>query len=116
MVDDEITSVHHSDRGVQYVSIRYTERLAEAGIEPSVGSAGDSCDKALAESIMDLYKTDVIRQGGPWRHLEAVEFATLVEALSFPLPDSWELASMRPPVTGAPTSPMAAHSGRRGWP
>ncbi len=69
--------VHHSDRGVQYVSIRYTERLAETGIEPSVGSVGDSYDNALAESINGLYKTEVIRRRGPWRSLEAVEFATL---------------------------------------
>ena len=69
--------VHHSDRGVQYVSIRYTERLAEAGIEPSVGSVGDSYDNALAETINGLYKTEVIRRRGPWRSLEAVEFATL---------------------------------------
>jgi transposase InsO family protein len=69
--------VHHSDRGTQYLSIRYTERLAEAGIEPSVGRVGDSYDNALAESIIGLYKTEVIRQRGPWRHLEAVEFATL---------------------------------------
>ena len=69
--------VHHSDRGVQYLSIRYTERLAEAGIEPSVGSVGDSYDNALAETIIGLYKTEVIRKRGPWRHLEAVEFATL---------------------------------------
>src|SRR5438874_2518960 len=69
--------VHHSDRGVQYVSIRYTERLAEAGIEPSVGSVGDSYDNALAESINGLYKTEVIRRRGPWRSLELVEFATL---------------------------------------
>jgi transposase InsO family protein len=69
--------VHHSDRGVQYVSIRYTERLAEAGIEPSVGSVGDSYDNALAESINGLYKTEVIRRRAPWRSLEAVEFATL---------------------------------------
>ena len=61
----------------QYLSIRYTERLAEAGIEPSVGRVGYSYDNALAESIIDLYKTEVIRQRGPWRHLEAVEFATL---------------------------------------
>ena len=61
----------------QYVSIRYTERLAEAGIEPSVGSVGDSYDNALAESINGLYKTEVIRRRGPWRSLEAVEFATL---------------------------------------
>jgi transposase InsO family protein len=69
--------VHHSDRGVQYVSIRYTERLAEAGIEPSIGSVGDSYDNALAESVIGLYKTEVIRRRGPWRHGEAVEFATL---------------------------------------
>jgi putative transposase len=69
--------IHHSDRGVQYVSIRYTERLSEAGIEPSVGSVGDSYDNALAESINGLYKTEVIRRRGPWRSLEAVEFATL---------------------------------------
>jgi transposase InsO family protein len=69
--------VHHSDRGVQYVSIRYTERLAEAGIEPSVGSVGDSYDNAMAESVIGLYKTEVIRKRGPWRNLEAVEFATL---------------------------------------
>lgn len=69
--------VHHSDRGVQYVSIRYTERLAEAGIEPSVGSVGDSYDNALAESVIGLYKTEVIHRRGPWRHAEAVEFATL---------------------------------------
>ena len=61
----------------QYVSIRYTERLAEAGIEPSVGSIGDSYDNALAESVNGLYKTEVIRRRGPWRSLEAVEFATL---------------------------------------
>jgi putative transposase len=69
--------VHHSDRGVQYLAIRYTERLAEAGIEPSVGSVGDSYDNALAESVIGLYKTEVIRRQGPWRHVEAVEFATL---------------------------------------
>jgi transposase InsO family protein len=69
--------VHHSDRGVQYVSIRYTERLAEAGIEPSVGSVGDSYDNALAESVIGLYKAEVIHRRGPWRHGEAVEFATL---------------------------------------
>ena len=69
--------VHHNDRGVQYVSIRYTERLAEAGIEPSVGSVGDSYDNALAETIFGLYKTEVIRRNGPWRNIEEVEFATL---------------------------------------
>lgn len=69
--------VHHSDRGSQYVSIRYTERLAEAGIEPSVGSVGDSYDNALAESVIGLFKTEVIHRRGPWRSLEAVEYATL---------------------------------------
>ena len=69
--------IHHSDRGVQYVSIKYTERLVAAGIEPSVGSVGDSFDNALAETINGLYKTEVIRRRGPWRTLEAVEFATL---------------------------------------
>ena len=69
--------MHHSDRGVQYVSTRYTERLAEAGIEPSVGSRGDSYDNALTESIIGLYKTEVIRRRGSWRGLEDVEFATL---------------------------------------
>ena len=69
--------IHHSDRGVQYLSIRYTERLAEAGIEPSVGNKGDSYDNALAESVIGLFKTEVIRQEGPWRGLEEVEFATL---------------------------------------
>ena len=69
--------VHHSDRGVQYLSIRYTERLAEAGVESSVGSVGDSYDNALAETVNGLFKTEVIRKRGPWRNLEAVEFATL---------------------------------------
>lgn len=69
--------VHHSDRGTQYVAFRYTERLADAGIERSVGSVGDSYDNALAESINGLYKTEVIRRLGPWRSLEAVEHATL---------------------------------------
>lgn len=69
--------VCHSDRGSQYVSIRYTERLAEAGIEPSVGSVGDSYDNALAETIIGLFKTEVIHRRGPWRSFEAVEFATL---------------------------------------
>jgi transposase InsO family protein len=69
--------VHHSDRGVQYVSIKYTERLAEAGLVPSVGSVGDSYDNALAETINGLYKAEVIHRRGPWRTLEAVEYATL---------------------------------------
>jgi putative transposase len=72
--------VHHSDRGSQYVSIRYTERLAEAGIKPSVGSVGDSYDNALAETVIGLFKTEVIRRRGPWRHAEAVEFAIYTDA------------------------------------
>jgi len=69
--------VHHSDRGVQYLAIRYTERLAEAGLDASVGSRGDSYDNALAESVIGLFKTEVIRQQGPWRNLDHVEYATL---------------------------------------
>jgi transposase InsO family protein len=69
--------VHHSDRGSQYVSIRYTERLAEAGIEPSVGSKGDSYDNALAETINGLYKAELIHRRAPWKTKEAVELATL---------------------------------------
>jgi len=69
--------VHHSDRGSQYLSICYTERLAAAGIERSVGSVGDSYDNALAETVIGLYKTEVIRRRGPWRNIDAVEFATL---------------------------------------
>jgi transposase InsO family protein len=69
--------VHHSDRGCQYLSIRYTERLAEAGIESSVGSVGDSYDNALAETINGLFKAEVIWPRGPWKNLDAVEYATL---------------------------------------
>jgi putative transposase len=69
--------VHHSDRGGQYLSIRYTERLAEAGIEPSVGSTGDSYDNALAESVIGLFKTEEIYRRGPWKGIKDVEFATL---------------------------------------
>ena len=69
--------IHHSDRGVQYLSIRYTERLAEAGIERSVGSVGDSYDNALAETINGLFKTEVIRRRGPWRNIDEVEIAVL---------------------------------------
>jgi putative transposase len=73
--DRGTTLVHHSDRGT--LSMRYTDRLADAGIAPSVGSRGDAFDNALAESVIGLFKTEVIRRRGPWRHLEAVEFATL---------------------------------------
>jgi len=69
--------VHHSDRGVQYLSIRYTERLAAAGLERSVGTVGDSYDNALVETVNGLYKTEVIRRRGPWRNIDAVEYATL---------------------------------------
>ena len=69
--------VHHSDRGSQYVSIRYSERLAEAGVEPSVGSKGNSYDNALAETINGLYKAEIIHRRGPWKTREAVELATL---------------------------------------
>jgi transposase InsO family protein len=69
--------VHHSDRGVQYLSVRYSERLAVAGVAPSVGSTGDSYDNALAESVIGLYKTEVIRHRGPWPGFDDVEYATL---------------------------------------
>ena len=76
-MNEKTDLIHHSDRGVQYLSIRYTDRLAEVGIAPSVGSVGDSYDNALAETINGLFKTEVIRQQGPWRNIEDVEFATL---------------------------------------
>ena len=69
--------IHHSDRGSQYVSIRYSERLAEAGIEPSVGSKGDSYDNALAETINGLYKAELIHRRAPWKTKESLELATL---------------------------------------
>jgi transposase InsO family protein len=69
--------VHHSDRGSQYLSIRYTERLAEAGAVTSVGSRGDSYDNALAETIIGLYKTELVRRRGPWKGIDDVEYATL---------------------------------------
>jgi transposase InsO family protein len=69
--------IHHSDRGSQYVSIRYTERLAEAGVEPSVGSGGDSFDNALAETINGLYKTELVHRRRPWKIREALELTTL---------------------------------------
>jgi putative transposase len=75
--DEGDALIHHSDRGVQYVSIRYSERLAEAGIEPSVGSKGDSYDNALAETINGLYKTELIHRRAPWKTKESLELATL---------------------------------------
>jgi len=102
--------VHHSDRGVQYLSIRYTDRLAEAGIACSVGSVGDAYDNALAETINGLYKTEVIRRRGPWRNLEAVEFATLewvhwfnnkrlLESIGWTTPTEYEKAYYRSHTT-----------------
>ncbi len=69
--------IHHSDRGSQYLTIRYSERLAEVGIQASVGTTGDSYDDALAETIIGLFKTEVIRRRGPWRNIDEVEYATL---------------------------------------
>jgi transposase InsO family protein len=69
--------IHHSDRGSQYLSIRYSERLADVGAQPSVGSTGDSYDNALAETVIGLFKTEVIRHRGPWKNIDAVEYATL---------------------------------------
>jgi transposase InsO family protein len=69
--------IHHGDRGSQYLSIRYTERDVEAGVDPSVGSTGDTYDNALAESIIGLFKTEVIMRRGPWKNFESVELATL---------------------------------------
>ena len=69
--------IHHSDRGSQYLSIRYSDKLIEAGIDASVGSVGDSYDNALAETINGLYKTEVIRHRGPWKNIDEVEYATL---------------------------------------
>ena len=79
-----------SQRPRQYLSIRYTERLSESGIEPSVGSRGDSYDNALAESVIGLYKTEVIRKDGPWKGVDAVEFATLDWVSWFNEPGSWD--------------------------
>jgi transposase InsO family protein len=95
--------IHHSDRGTQYLSIRYTERLAEAGIERSVGSTGASYDNALAESVIGLYKTELIHRRGPWNGIDEVEFATLewvawyntrrlLEPLGYIPPDEFERA------------------------
>jgi len=104
--------IHHSDRGVQ-LSIRYTERLADAGIEPSVGSTGDSYDNALAESVIGLYKTEVFHRHGPWKGVEEVEFATLewvawyntrrlLEPLGYIPPDEFERAYYRRQAAASP--------------
>jgi putative transposase len=86
--------VHHSDRGGQYLAIRYTDRLADAGAVTSVGSRGDSYDNALAESTIGLYKTELVRRRGPWRGIDDLELATLewVDWSRYagdPLPDRW---------------------------
>ena len=104
--------VHHSDRGTQYTSIRYTERLADAAVVRSVGSVGDSYDNALAETINGLYKTEVIRRRGPWRSIDDVEYATLVwvdwfnnrrllEPLGYVPPAEFEAAYYRRQVSQA---------------
>jgi transposase InsO family protein len=107
--------VHHSDRGSQYLSIRYTERLAEAGMERSVGSVGDSYDNALAEAVIGLYKKELIRRKGPWHNLDHVEFETLtwvswfnshrlLEPIGYIPPAEFEAAYYR----NQPTLAMAA--------
>ena len=109
--------IHHSDRGSQYVSIRYSERLAEAGVEPSVGSKGDSYDNALAETINGLYKTELIHRRAPWKTRQAVELATLewvawfnnhrlLEPIGYIPPAEAEANYYRQLIS--PTVPMAA--------
>jgi len=99
--------VHHSDRGVQYLSIRYTDRLAEAGIEASVGSIGDSYDNALAETINGLYKAEVIRPNGPWRGIEEVELATLEWV------DWWNHRRLLEPIGNIPPAEFEAMYARK---
>ena len=93
--------MHHSDRGVQYLSIRYTERLEEAGAVTSVGSRGDSYDNALAESVIGLYKAELVRRKGPWRGLDDLEYATLElgRLVQPPAGSSARSATCRPPST-----------------
>jgi putative transposase len=90
--------VHHTDRGSQYTSIRFSERLAEAGIQPSVGAVGSSYDNALAESINGLYKTELIRPRRPWRTIEEVELATAEWVHWFNLRRLYEYCGDIPPV------------------
>ena len=82
---DNVSLINHSDHCSQYLSIRYSERMAPAGIEASVGGVGDSYDNALAETIIGLYKTEVIRTQGPWKTLDDVEYATIALTLLLPL-------------------------------
>lgn len=100
--DDLDALVHHSDRGTQSLSFRYTERLVEAGIAPSVGSRGDSYDNAMAESVIGLFKTEVIERRGPWRTLEAVEFATLAWV------DWWNTRRLLEPIGYVPPAEYEA--------
>lgn len=95
--------IHHSDRGVQYVAIRYTERLAEVGVINSVGSKGDSYDNALAESINGLYKAEVIRKTGPWRSLDRVELATAAWV------DWWNHRRLHGAIDNMPPAEYEAH-------
>ena len=106
--------VHHSDRGSQYLAIRYTERLAEAGAVTSVGSRGDSYDNALAETIIGLYKTELIRRRGPWKGLDDLEYATLewvdwfnhrrlLEPIGYVPPAEFEAAHQRQEDPSDPT-------------
>jgi transposase InsO family protein len=102
--------VLHTDAGSQYLSIRYGERLATAGIEPSVGSVGDSYDNALAESIIGLYKTEVIRRQGPWRGVDDVEFATLTWV------DWWNNRRILEPIGDIPPAEKEANYYRQHTP
>ena len=88
--------VHHSDRGSQYLSIRYTERLAAAGIEASVETRGDAYENALAESVIGLFKTEVIRHAGPWRSLDDVEYAALAWVAWFNTAGCWHRSGTYP--------------------
>lgn len=97
--DTDLTGlIHHSDRGSQYTSIRYTERLTELGVLPSVGSRGDSYDNALAEAVNAAYKSELIRRRGPWRTVEQVELATMEWVLWFNHERLHESLGYRTPV------------------
>ena len=96
--DSDASLVHHSDRGSQYLSIRYTERLSDAGIEPSVGRRGDAYDNALAETIIGLFTTEVMHHAGPWRSFDDVEYATLEWVAWFDLTRLLEPLGCVPPA------------------
>ena len=114
--------IHHSDRGVQYLSIRYTERLAEAGVVASVGSRGDSYDNAMAESVIGLYKTELVHRKGPWRSLSDLELATLewvdwfnnrrlFSAIGYVPPEEYEAGDVLSESKGCYSSPVPALAG-----